>query len=108
LIFISGEAIILEPENKYEYLRKQVGPALQSKLEEFQLLGYDKITEPQLWDFLIKKKWKKAKEEINLHEVIQDIMSVKVSEYMSFATVEAFKVPEFSLDNEDDLKELLK
>jgi hypothetical protein len=98
----------LEIESKFEYLRGKVGPALQSKLEEFQLMGYKKISEPQLWDFLTKKKWKKAKDEIKLHEVIQDIMSVKVSEYMNFATVEAYKAPEFSLDNAEDLRELLK
>jgi hypothetical protein len=104
----SGEANILEKENRYEYLRSQVKPALQSKLEEFRLLGYQEISEPQLWEFLLKKKWKKATEEIKLHEVIQDIFSVKVSDYMHYATVEAYKAPEFSMDSEEDMRELLK
>ncbi|MDP4104640.1 MAG: post-transcriptional regulator [Bacillota bacterium] len=94
--------------NNYEYLRNQVGPALQSKLEEFQILGYRDISEPQLWEYLLKKKWKKVTEEMKLHQAIQDIFSVKVSDYMNFATVELYKAAEFSLDNEEDWKELFK
>jgi hypothetical protein len=80
--------------NNYEYLRNQVGPALQSKLEEFQILGYRDISEPQLWEYLLKKKWKKVTEEMKLHQAIQDIFSVKVSDYMNFATVELYKAAE--------------
>lgn len=98
----------MEIENNYEFFRSQVGPALQSKLEEFRLLGYKAISEPELWEFLLKKKWKKATEEIKLHQVIQDILSVKVSDYISFATIEAYKATEFSLNSGEDWKELLK
>jgi hypothetical protein len=105
---IPGEASSVEIENNYELFRSQVGPALQSKLEEFRLLDYKAISEPELWDFLLKKKWKKVTEEIKLHQVIQDILSVKVSDYISFATIEAYKATEFSLNNEEDWKKLLK
>lgn len=99
----------MEAGNNFDFYRNQVGPAIKSKLEEFRLLGYDSITEKGLWEFLLKKKWKKAvKEEMKLHQVIQDIFSVKVSDYISYATVEAYKADEFSLENEEDLKELLK
>jgi hypothetical protein len=98
----------METENNLEYLRFQVAPALQSKLEEFRILGYMEISEPQLWEFLLKKKWKKIKEEFKLHEVVQDIFSVKVSDFMNYAKVESFKAAEFSLNNEEDWKELLK
>ncbi len=92
----------------FDQLRTQLQPALASKLEEFSLLGYDSVTENELWKFLVKKKWKKVKEEIRIYEMIQDILSVKVSDYMSFATIEAYKAPEFSFDDENELKELLK
>lgn len=98
----------MEAGNNVEFFRIQVGPALQSKLEEFRLLGYDSISEDGLWEFLLKKKWKRVKEEIKLHEVIRDIFSVKVSDYISYATVEAYKADEFSLENKEDWKELLK
>jgi hypothetical protein len=45
---------------------------------------------------------------MKLHEIIQGILSVKVSDYISFATIEAYKTTEFSFDNAEELKELLK
>lgn len=88
--------------------RTQVQPAIISKLEEFRLLGYDAITEQEFWEFLIKKKWRKAKEEAKLFEIIQDILSVKVSDYLSYAQIEAYKTAEFSFEDENELSELLK
>jgi hypothetical protein len=91
-----------------DHFRTQVQPALASKLEEFRLLGIDSVTEQGLWDFLIKKKWKKVKDELKLYEIIQEILSVKVSDYISFATIETYKTAEFSFDDENEMKELLK
>lgn len=88
--------------------RVQVQPAIASKLEEFRLLGYDSVSEQDFWNYLLKKKWRKAKEEMKLFEVIQDILSVKVSDYLSFATIEAYKTAEFSFEDENEWKELLK
>ncbi|MEH7504971.1 post-transcriptional regulator [Neobacillus drentensis] len=98
----------MDNSHRFEQLRSQVQPAVASKLMEFQLLGIDSVTEKELWDFLIKKKWKKLKEEMKLYEIIQEVLSVKASDYISFATIEAYKTTEFSFDNEDELKELLK
>ena len=42
---------------------KMYRPALQSKQEEFKLLGYDTVSEMDIWDYLVKKKWKKEKED---------------------------------------------
>ncbi|WP_312473994.1 post-transcriptional regulator [Neobacillus sp.] len=91
-----------------DHFRTQVQPALASKLEEFRLLGIDSVTEQGLWEFLIKKKWKKVKDELKLYEIIQEILSVKVSDYISFATIETYKTAEFSFDDENEMKELLK
>ncbi|MDP4083388.1 MAG: post-transcriptional regulator [Bacillota bacterium] len=91
----------------YNQFRYQVSPALESKLEEFQMLGYETISVNELWEYLIKKKWKKVKEDIRIYEIIQDILSVKVSDYMSYATIEAFKDTKFSLNKENNWKEIL-
>jgi len=91
-----------------EDFRTQVQPALKSKLEEFRLLGIDSVSEQGLWEFLIKKKWKKVKHEMKIYEMIQDILSVRVSDYLNFVTIESYKTSEFSIDNEEELKELLK
>lgn len=92
----------------YDYFRTEVKPALVSKLEEFHLLGYDSITEDGLWDFFTKKKWKKTKADIHLYEIIDDILAAKVSDYISFTTIESLKTAEFSFRDENELKELLK
>jgi len=98
----------MEDGHKYSHFRAQVQPVLVSKLEEFYLLGYDSVSEEGLWKFLTKKRWKKVKEDIQLYEIIQEIFAVKVSDYISFATIESYKATEFSLDDENELKELLK
>ncbi|WP_442595173.1 post-transcriptional regulator [Neobacillus sp. D3-1R] len=92
----------------YDHFRNQVQPALQSKLEELYLLGYGKVSETQLWGFLTKKKWKKPKEEIRLYEVVQEILSLEPGEFMNYQTVEALKSSEFSFQNEEDWKALMK
>jgi hypothetical protein len=86
----------------------EVTPALQSKLEEFRLLGYDTVTEKDLWGYLTKKKWKKVNEETRLHQIVQDIMGVKVSDYLSFATIKAYREAEVSFHDQEEWKELLK
>ncbi|MCM3725256.1 post-transcriptional regulator [Neobacillus cucumis] len=91
-----------------EEFRTQVQPALKSKLEEFRLLGIDSVSEQGFWKFLVKKKWKKVKHEMRLYEMIQDILSVRVSDYLNYVTIESYKTSEFSIDNEEELKELLK
>jgi len=91
-----------------EEFRTQVQPALKSKLEEFRLLGIESVSEQGFWEFLVKKKWKKVKHEMRLYEMIQDILSVRVSDYLNYVTIESYKTSEFSIDNEEELKELLK
>ncbi|WP_019154650.1 post-transcriptional regulator [Robertmurraya massiliosenegalensis] len=94
--------------HEYDRFRNEVKPALVSKAEELNLLGYGTIREQQLWDFLTSKKWKRVKEDVKLYEIVGDILSLKPGEYMSFASVEALKLLDFSLEDEAELKELLK
>ncbi|MER2058667.1 MAG: post-transcriptional regulator [Niallia sp.] len=93
----------------YDQYRSQVKPVLDSKIEEFHLLGYDTIKEDELWVFLTKKKWKKPSEEIRISELVQEILNVKVADYMNYATIEAFKTADlFSALTEEEKKQLLK
>ncbi|MGJ7920586.1 post-transcriptional regulator [Neobacillus sp. LXY-4] len=94
--------------HEYDRFRELVNPVLKSKAEEFKILGYQEVTEQELWGYLTNKKWKKTKEEIRLYEIVQDILSVQIGQYMSYATVEAFKLPDFSFENEEDRQQLLK
>ena len=63
---------------------EKVRPALQSKQEEFKLLGYDSVSEMDIWDYLVKKKWKKEKEEPKVSRIVQSILSLKVGEFMNY------------------------
>ncbi|MBY0123920.1 post-transcriptional regulator [Bacillus sp. S/N-304-OC-R1] len=98
----------MEISHTYDHLRNELKPALKSKQEEFSLLGYDRVTEQELWDFLKRKKWRKADENRRISELVQDIFSVKVGEFFNYATVEAFKGADFAFSDEDELRKLLK
>ncbi|RFU71610.1 post-transcriptional regulator [Peribacillus saganii] len=90
-----------------EYLAL-VKPALKSKREEFAILGLKTVTDEEIWNFLVKKKWKRPQEDIHLHSIVSSIMSIQAGEYMNFATVEAFKSPSVFADlSEEELKDLL-
>ena len=81
----------MEKQHPYEKFRSEMLLALESKQEEFQLLGYPEVKGRDIWMYLTKKKWKKPNPEIRAHEVFQDIMSVKVADYMNFATIQALR-----------------
>jgi hypothetical protein len=92
----------------YDSFFETVRPALQSKQEEFKLLGYDSVSEMDIWDYLVKKKWIKEKADPKTSKIVQGILSLKVGEFMNFKAVEALKDTSFSLENEEDRLELLK
>ena len=98
----------METSHINDDVRREVQLVLQSKLEEFSLLGYEQVSENELWNFLLQKKWRKINEPKLIHEIVADIMSIKVGEFFNYATIEAFKDAEFAFDNEAELRELLK
>ena len=88
-----------------------LGPALQSKAEEFLVLGYgEECKKHELWSFLTNKKWRKPKEGIRIYELVSDVLSMKIGEDRRImATVEAFRSPNLLSDLEsDELQELLQ
>ncbi|ADF41445.1 post-transcriptional regulator [Priestia megaterium] len=88
--------------------KELIQPVLSSKMEEFHMLGYEEVTENDLLSYLEMKKWKKEKE-LSLHQVVNDILSVKITQVMSYVTIESYKSDMFSsVNNEEDWKELLK
>lgn len=93
----------------YDYFHR-LKPALISKAEEFSVLGYEDISIKDIWRFLIEKKWRKPKEGIRVYELVSDVLSLKVGEFMNFATVEAFRSQRdpFEELGHEDLQQLLK
>ncbi len=83
------------------FWKKQLEPVLESKAEEFGLYGYDEVSASEIWECMTKKKWRKQNiAEKMMHELVADVYSLKVGEFMSFMTVEAYKGPESSGDSE--------
>ncbi|MFC0296204.1 post-transcriptional regulator [Geobacillus jurassicus] len=89
-------------------LRKQLMPALESKYDEFRLLGYTQVTIDGLWECLCARKWKRELAEKKLHELVSDILSLSPGEYMAFLTMRSYKQQASGgEDLESVLKELL-
>lgn len=93
----------------YDRYLDQIKPCITSKVEEFKLLGYDRATEEDVWKCLKQKKWKKNKDGKLLYEVVNDVMRLSISDYMSWLTMQAYKSPNwFNDEGELDPEELVK
>ncbi|MDN4494564.1 post-transcriptional regulator [Ureibacillus aquaedulcis] len=95
---------------QFEQLYKEVLPVLQSKMEEINYYEYDGIKLEDIWNFCIKKKWRKKKvEDMHLYEIVETIYSVKPSEIVSFFQIQQFRTENWFGDiSRDELQELLK
>ncbi|WP_338750362.1 post-transcriptional regulator [Bacillus sp. FJAT-52991] len=96
-------------KHPYEVYFQQLLPVLRSKVEEFRLLNYGTIDIPSLWEYLTKKKWKKPEQDVHIYQLVADIVSTKAIDYMNFATVEAYRSPNWLEEvNHEELQELFR
>lgn len=73
---------------QYKPLFDQLQLVLQSKLDEFKMQHYTEITVEEMWNFCIKKKWKKRQvEDIAIHEMVATIFSLTPSEIVNQAHI---------------------
>lgn len=95
---------------QFEQLYKKVLPVLQSKMDEITYYEYDGIKLEDIWNFCIKKKWRKKNvEELHLYEIVETIYSVKPSEIVSYFQIQQFRTENWFGDiNQGELQELLK
>ena len=54
-------------------LYNRVSPALYSKVKELRGLGYQYITEKDVWSYLVNNDWKE-KSDLQLNDLISDIL----------------------------------
>ncbi|QDP40717.1 post-transcriptional regulator [Radiobacillus deserti] len=73
-------------------------PVLDSKVNEFHLMGYSRASREDVWKCLSKKVWK-GNPEKRLHEVVGDILHLSSAVYMSYLTVEAYQEDEGLLES---------
>ncbi|WP_338080600.1 post-transcriptional regulator [Cohnella luojiensis] len=60
-----------------------------SKAEEFHLIGYDQVTGADVWECVSDKYHKKGTPP--LYEVVNDILSLKVTQFMNFITLSMYR-----------------
>ncbi|PDY49253.1 post-transcriptional regulator [Bacillus pseudomycoides] len=89
---------MIEKEDLVEAYRGQLQVVLESKVEEFQMFGYDRVTVNDIWKCLKSKKWKKVDSEVRLHGLVNDVLTLTANEYMTYLTVEAYQAPLWSFE----------
>lgn len=83
-----------------EKWRTKIGPFLQSKLEEFKLLGIERLTIDDLWQFVKETmESKKQDKPDRLHQVVAHVMSLSVNDYMNKLRMNLFKDSDLHTDN---------
>lgn len=80
---------------KVAEFRPKLEIVLESKLDEFKMLGYETVSEDDLWHCLMNTLWRKSEEEPKLFQLVEDILSLKVNDYMNYIRIESFKSPKW-------------
>ncbi|UJF36421.1 post-transcriptional regulator [Paenibacillus hexagrammi] len=60
-----------------------------SKVEEFKMLGYEHVSGKEIWD-CVSDKYRKTGVP-PLHQIVNDILSLKSTQFMNWMTLSAFK-----------------
>lgn len=79
----------LNAKKKADKWRPDIEEVLDSKLNEFGLLGYPKASKEEIWTCLKERVWKER--ELFLHEAVADIFSLQPSAYMNYLARKAYK-----------------
>ncbi|GBG08722.1 hypothetical protein B1748_03580 [Paenibacillus sp. MY03] len=64
-----------------------------SKAEEFRLIGYEHVTGKDVWECVSAGYAKNGQPE--LHRLVNDILSLKVTQFMNHLTISAYKGTSF-------------
>lgn len=78
---------------KVSEFKPKLQVVIESKLDEFKMLGYDTVSEDELWQCLQNTLWRKNEEEPKLFQLVEDILSLTVNDYMNYIRIESFKSP---------------
>lgn len=62
----------------------------ESKAEELRLIGYEHVTWQEVWE-CINSKYIKSGSQPALHKVVNDILSLKATQFMNYVTVAAYR-----------------
>ncbi len=74
-------------EQRKQELFAEVRSLCESKAEEFALLGYDNVTAGDVWECVCSSyKMMPA-----MHQLVNDILSLKVTKYMNWLMIQMYK-----------------
>jgi hypothetical protein len=71
-----------------EELNEVIEQLCHSKAKEFHLIGYEQAKGSEIWQ-CVSSRYKK--EIPNLHVIVNDILSLKVTSFMNWLTMQAYK-----------------
>lgn len=72
-----------------EEMSKRIEELCQSKASEFRMLGYEQVTPEEVWDCVSDRYSKNGVP--RLHRVVNDVLSLRVTDFMNWMTMSAFK-----------------
>ncbi len=84
-----GRTAANETEDQTALQQEYIQQLCMSKAEEFRMLGYENITERDIWAHLSEQYEKKGYP--RMHRIVNDILSLKVTQLMNWMTIGAFK-----------------
>ncbi|GGB49315.1 post-transcriptional regulator [Fictibacillus barbaricus] len=70
--------------------KKEVQPAVQSKKEEFHYMGYESVTDAEIWE-CVQARLKKKKVEPRLHSLVDHILALSLNDFMTWLTIQAYR-----------------
>ncbi|GAA3321146.1 post-transcriptional regulator [Ectobacillus funiculus] len=74
--------------------RQELNVVLQSKVEEFHMLGYDRVTEQEIWTCLKSKKSGNGyQKKLKSISSLMMFLTLSTSDYMTYLTMQAYKAP---------------
>nr|WP_256223229.1 post-transcriptional regulator [Paenibacillus sp. 1_12] len=65
-----------------------------SKAEEFRMIGYEHVTGREIWECVSDKYQKTGMPA--LHQIVNDILSLKVTKFMNWMTMSIYKSNPFA------------
>ncbi|MCE7793759.1 post-transcriptional regulator [Salipaludibacillus sp. CUR1] len=92
---------------QWSYWKIKLEPIIQSKVEEWHMLGYENVTEKDVWECFIAKmeKNKDKPDKIRTHWIAAELFRLKANDYMNLLTIEAYKGPDwFDRDEPVDVR----
>jgi predicted mannosyl-3-phosphoglycerate phosphatase (HAD superfamily) len=72
-----------------EEISRMIEEICESKAEEFRLLGYEHVTAQEIWECVSEKYAKTGMP--RLHRVVNDIFSLKITQFMNWLTLTAYR-----------------